>query len=50
MPDTAKEEAFGSSGSYSTTEVFDFEAGASYQITSGTQGDFYGDSQSGFTG
>jgi hypothetical protein len=43
------EEAFGESGHYSTTERYYFEAGGSYRISSGTQGDFYGDSASGFT-
>ena len=43
------EEAFGSSGNYSTTDVFKFESGATYQISTGTTGDFKGDSQHGFT-
>lgn len=42
------EEAFGPEGRYSTTDVFEFEAGASYEISTGTQGSFTGDSQSGF--
>ena len=43
------EEAFGPSGSYSTTDVYRFESGATYQISTGTTGDFRGDSQKGFT-
>ena len=44
------EEAFGPDGHYSTTDVYTFEDGGSYEIGSGTYGDFSGDSQSGFTG
>ena len=44
------EEAFGSAGHYSTTDVFTFERGSSYEIGSGTKGDFKGDDASGFTG
>lgn len=42
------EEAFGSSGHYSTTDFYTFEDGYSYYIGAGTTGDFYGDSASGF--
>lgn len=42
------EEAFGSAGKYSSTNVFTFEAGKKYQITSGSQGDFHSDSAKGF--
>ena len=44
------EEAFGDTGHYSTTDVFTFEAGGSYEISSGTRGDFYSDDAGGFTG
>lgn len=44
------EEAFGDSGYYSTTDVFDFKSGASYEISVGTTGSFRGDSRDGFTG
>ena len=44
------EEAFGDAGSYSTTDVFTFEAGGAYEIQSGTRGDFYSDDAGGFTG
>lgn len=44
------EEAFGPGGSYSTTNVFEFESGGAYEISTGTQGSFTGDSQAGFTG
>ncbi|MBQ1316812.1 MAG: hypothetical protein IIY46_04935 [Lachnospiraceae bacterium] len=43
------EEAFGPKGKYSSTNVFTFESGASYEISTGTRGDFHGDSQQGFT-
>ena len=43
------EEAFGDAGSYSTTDVFTFEDGAAYEISSGTRGDFYSDDAGGFT-
>lgn len=43
-------EAFGPGGTYSTTQVFDFVAGRSYEIrTTTSQGSFYQDSASGFT-
>ncbi len=45
------EEAFGDAGTYSSTEVYTFEAGGEYEIaSSSTDGDFYSDSQSSFTG
>ena len=44
------EEAFGETGHYSTTELFTFEDGEAYQIGSGSEGNVYGDSQSGFNG
>ena len=44
------EEAFGDTGHYSTTDVFTFEAGGAYEISSGTRGDFYSDDAGGFTG
>ncbi len=44
------EEAFGSSGYYSTTDVFTFESGGVYEISTGTRGDFRSDSASGFLG
>ena len=45
------EEAFGSSGSYSTTDAYTFEAGGEYELeTSTAQGDFHGDDLKGFTG
>ena len=44
------EEAFGPAGDYDTTGAFVFEAGESYQITTSTTGNIYGDSQDGFTG
>ncbi|MBR3158904.1 MAG: hypothetical protein IKF14_07340 [Atopobiaceae bacterium] len=44
------EEAFGSAGSYSTTNVFTFEEGEAYQISSGERGDFYHDDSGGFLG
>lgn len=46
----AEEEAFGDAGHYSTTDVFTFEAGGAYEISSGTRGDFYSDDAGGFTG
>lgn len=45
------EEAFGESGSYSTTEAYTFEKGGQYELkTSAADGDFYSDSADGFTG
>ena len=44
------EEAFGEKGDYDTTELFNFEAGESYQIGTGTGSNIRNDSQSGFTG
>ena len=44
------EEAFGPEGHYSTTDVFTFESGGTYEISAGTRGDFSSDSASGFTG
>lgn len=45
------EEAFGETGSYTSTEAFTFEKGGKYELkTSSTQGDFYADSAQGFTG
>jgi len=44
------EEAFGSAGSYSTTDVFTFEEGEAYQISSGERGDFHHDDSGGFLG
>ena len=44
------EEAFGDAGHYSTTDIFTFEAGGAYEISSGTRGDFYSDDAGGFTG
>ncbi|MBO6054562.1 MAG: hypothetical protein J6P31_03500 [Oscillospiraceae bacterium] len=44
------DEAFGSDGRYSATDPFTFESNASYEISTGTHGDFHGDSQAGFTG
>ena len=44
------EEAFGDTGHYSTTDVFTFEDGGSYEIGGGTRGDFYSDAAGGFTG
>lgn len=44
------EEAFGDTGHYSTTDVFNFEVGGAYEISSGTRGDFYSDDAGGFTG
>ena len=43
------EEAFGDAGSYSSTNTFKFEDGGYYEISTGTQGSFYGDSKAGFT-
>ena len=43
------EEAFGKAGSCSTTDVFTFEAGGSYEIRGGYRGDFYSDDAGGFT-
>ena len=43
-------EAFGPGGNYDTTDVFYFEDGGYYKITTGNTGNFRGDSQSGFTG
>lgn len=43
------DEAFGASGSYSTTNVFSFKAGTTYQIGTSTQGNVYKDNASGFT-
>ncbi len=43
------EEAFGSKGHYSTTDVYTFEANYDYEISAGTRGDFRSDSASGFT-
>lgn len=37
-------------GHYSTTDIFTFEAGGAYEISSGTWGDFYSDDAGGFTG
>ena len=44
------EEAFGPDGHYSTTDVFYFQEGGSYEISTGTRGDFRKDNASGFTG
>ena len=44
------EEAFGPSGEYDTTDLFNFEAGKSYEIGAGTGSSIRNDSQSGFTG
>ncbi len=44
------EDAFGSAGSYSTTDVFTFEEGESYQISGGERGDFHHDDSGGFLG
>ena len=44
------EEAFGSAGSYSTTDFFTFEEGEAYQISSGERGDFHHDDSGGFLG
>ena len=44
------EEAFGEKGDYDTTELFNFEAGQTYQIGTGTGSNIRNDSQSGFTG
>ena len=33
-----------------TTDIFTFEAGGAYEISSGTRGDFYSDDAGGFTG
>ncbi len=45
------EEAFGASGSYSSTDAYTFEKGGQYELeTSTTEGDFYTDSANGFTG
>jgi hypothetical protein len=41
---------FGDAGHYSTTDIFTFEAGGTYEISSGTRGDFYFDDAGGFTG
>ncbi|MCR4594201.1 MAG: hypothetical protein K5761_04015 [Clostridiales bacterium] len=43
-------EAFGPGGNYDTTNVFYFEDGKSYEITTGSTGNIKNDSQSGFTG
>jgi hypothetical protein len=44
-------EAFGEQGVYSSTEAYTFEKGGKYELaTSTTDGDFYADSQDGFTG
>lgn len=42
------ENAFGPTGTYSTTQEYVFEAGYSYEITTGTRGDFYTDNAGGF--
>ncbi|MDO4797980.1 MAG: DUF5050 domain-containing protein [Coriobacteriales bacterium] len=42
------EEAFGSAGTYSTTNVFTFEPDESYTIASGDRGDFHHDDSAGF--
>ena len=44
------EEAFGPDGDYSTTDLFRFEDGGAYEISTGSRGDFRGDSAGGFTG
>ncbi len=45
------EEAFGASGSYSSTDAYTFEKGGQYELkTSTAEGDFYTDSANGFTG
>ena len=45
------EEAFGETGSYSSTEAFTFEEGGQYELkASSAQGDFHADSAQGFTG
>lgn len=44
------EEAFGPDGDYSSTDVYTFEAGSSYKISSGSKGDFHNDDASGFAG
>ena len=43
------DEAFGEDGYYTSTDVFNFESGAAYEISMGTQGSFHGDSRDGFT-
>ena len=42
------EEAFGSSGSYSSTSEFNFREGETYEISTGKTGNFHSDNQSGF--
>ena len=42
------EEAFGDGGSYSRTDLFYFEEGSSYRISTGTTGDFYNTGQNDF--
>ncbi len=46
----SNEEAFGAASDYSTTDVFTFEEGGAYEISTGARGDFYSDDAGGFTG